>query len=153
MRIGLRGGQRVHGQDAKRRRAIDEDVVVPVRRRDRRDRFLETVEVAVGARDVDFRAGEVQFGRHDFEPIDRRRFDELFQLAVAEEGLVNALALFFLDAEAAGRVGLRIKVDEQDFLSAFGEAGGEIDRRGRFPDAAFLVRERYDRYAHEWGVG
>ena len=43
------------------------------------------------------------------------------------------------EADAAGEVGLRIEVDEQDALLGHREGGGEVDGGGGFADAAFLI--------------
>ena len=62
------------------------------------------------------------------------------------------LWILLFDAEPAGRVGLGVQIDEQDFLAAFGKTGGKVDRGGRLADSALLVRERNDRCAHEWPI-
>src|SRR4029078_5180390 len=46
------------------------------------------------------------------------------------------------ETNAAGKVCLRIEVDEQDALADEGERGGEIDGGGGLADAPFLVRNR-----------
>src|SRR5271170_4898393 len=43
-----------------------------------------------------------------------------------------------------GKVGLRIKIDEDDFFSRVGESGAEVGGGGRLADAAFLVEEGDD---------
>ena len=50
----------------------------------------------------------------------------------------------------AGRVALRIKIDNQNALAFLGEGVTEIYGRGRLADAAFLVCDRDD--FHERGT-
>ena len=44
-----------------------------------------------------------------------------------------------LEADAAGEVGLRVEVDEQHALPGEREGRREVDGRGGFADAAFLI--------------
>jgi hypothetical protein len=54
--------------------------------------------------------------------------------------LIDGRQRFLLgDAGAGRRVALRIEVDHQDTRLPGGERGGQIDRRRRLADAAFLV--------------
>ena len=55
------------------------------------------------------------------------------------------------EADAAGQVGLRVHVDEQDALPGEGEGGREVDGGCGFPDAAFLIGDREDARWH-YGV-
>ena len=48
------------------------------------------------------------------------------------------------DAEAAGRVGLRIEVDHEHGRARLRETGGDVDRGRRLADAALLVRHCVD---------
>src|SRR2546422_192853 len=60
--------------------------------------------------------------------------------AAVEQGVVQGVAdAITLDADAAGRVRLRIGVDEQRLPLRGGERRGEIDGRRRLTDAALLV--------------
>ena len=52
--------------------------------------------------------------------------------------MVPVVGLTF-QADAAGEVGLRVDVDEQDALLRQREGGREVDGGGGFADAAFLV--------------
>ena len=70
------------------------------------------------------------------------------QGALTEQSLVAACALGLLQAQPAGGVGLRIEVEQKHALPHGGEAGGEIDGGGGFPNAALLVGNRYDRSRH-----
>ncbi len=59
-----------------------------------------------------------------------------------DEGLVqrvpNAIAL---DADAARRIALRVRIDEQRFPLSGREGGREVHSGRRFADAALLVRD------------
>ncbi len=57
------------------------------------------------------------------------------------ERVPNAIAL---DADAAGRVALRVGVDEQRFPLGGRERGGEVYGGRRFSDAALLIGNGYD---------
>ena len=46
-----------------------------------------------------------------------------------------------IHVERGGRVSLRIEVHHQDTGAVLGQAGGQVDRRGRLPDPALLVRD------------
>jgi hypothetical protein len=43
-----------------------------------------------------------------------------------------------------GQARLRIHIDSEDAFSTLGQCVGEIHRRGRFRDPAFLIRKRND---------
>ena len=76
---GVGGGERVHGQEPERGRAVEEDVVVAVA-----DRLEESCEAALALaerRELDLRAGERDRRRHEREPVDRRRDDQLASVA------------------------------------------------------------------------
>ena len=77
---------------------------------------------AVGGRDDESRAGSA-----DVLGAVRRFVDGA------------AVAGCALAADAAGGVGLRVEVDEQDVLAGDGEGGGQVDRRGGLSDAALLI--------------
>ena len=46
-----------------------------------------------------------------------------------------------LDAEPGRGVALRVEIDDQDVFADRRERGAEIDSRGRFSHAAFLIRD------------
>ena len=47
----------------------------------------------------------------------------------------------WLASQSGGRIALGIEIDQHRAAAGFGQSDGDIDRRGRFPDAAFLVRD------------
>jgi hypothetical protein len=52
--------------------------------------------------------------------------------------------LVLADADAAGRVALRVAIDEECALLRDGEAGGEVDGGRGLTDSALLVGDRDD---------
>ena len=48
------------------------------------------------------------------------------------------------DAQAAGSVGLRVQVNDEDFLFQLGQGGGQVDSRGGFSHSSFLVGDGDD---------
>jgi hypothetical protein len=138
----VRGGERVNGEQAERRRTVDEHGVVAVAE------FGEVILEARFARqrvhELDLGGGEVgaagQQVEAGFRLDDRvldRRFIEQHVAAVRPRGaLVNA--------GSHRRIRLRIHVDEQHAPRRLGERRGEVDRRRRLADAAFLVGDRDD---------
>src|SRR5205807_2175828 len=96
-------------------------------------------ELDDGASEVGLRRDEIEV-REPGRPrqtLERRSVQE-----VVARASVRALA------EPGGRVRLRVEVDDERPLARLGEAGGEVDRGRRLPDAALLVRERVDRPRH-----
>src|SRR5476649_401278 len=94
----------------------------------------------------DFQVGgaQVHFAWNDFEPLVGRRFYFFKQAALAEQDAIRARALGFFQADAAGRVCLRVEVKKQNTLAEGGKAGGKVDGGGRFPDSALLVGDGDD---------
>src|ERR1700737_356571 len=98
----------------------------------------------VHARDLDFGSGQIEIGRNE-EQMRKTRGQNLFSNGrAAEERVVQIFGFEFLHAERAGGVALRVKIDNQDALTSFGERGAEIDSRGRFADAALLIGDSDD---------
>src|SRR5215469_955109 len=105
-----------------------------------------------GAGEFDVRAAEVDFAGDDVEAVEGGALDFFGKRAFAKQGTVGAAALGFFEAEAAGGVGLRVEVEEEDAFAVGGKAGGEVDGGGGFSNAAFLVGDGYDFGRHEGGV-
>ena len=144
---GVGGDERVERQQAERRRAVDEDVVVVVAHgaKQRAQPFFARAE-----RDhFDLGAGEMTIGRNQFQVVDRggdderprvgRRLDRRQRVVDGAGGRGETLL-----ADAAGEVALRIDVDEQHAPLGDGEGGREVDGGGGFAHAALLVRDGYD---------
>lgn len=107
---------------------------------------------AAGQLDLD--AAEVHFAGDEMEAVEGGGEDFFEQRAFAEERAVGAGTGGFLDADAAGGVGLRVHIDEEDALPEGGEARRKVHGRGGFPPR-LLIGNRHDiaRHARNLGVG
>ncbi len=141
------GRQRVDGQQAERRRAIDQKKIVVAQRR--LDRFAQQM-LPVGHGDqLDLRADQVDRRRQDAQMGQLRRLNDLVDRLLSHEQIVGRpFDAAAVDADAAGGVALRIDVEEQHTLFGGGERGGQIDRRRCFADAALLIGNGDD-FSHQ----
>ena len=137
-------GQPVDGEQAQRRLAVDQHVVVAVEHRvQRAGQRLFAADLVdqldLGGRQVDVARHQVQ-PRHpggDQHLVDRHpRLDQQVVHGVVE--------LVVRHAETRRQRALRVEVDEQHPAAVLGEAGAQIDRRGGLADAALLVAHRDD---------
>jgi len=84
-------------------------------------------------------------GRNDLQIIDVRIHDRVFGMNIIDQHIIDAIMhIRLVDPDAAGRVALRIDIDQQHLLAECRQASAQVDRRGRLPDAALLVRYGYD---------
>ncbi len=142
----VRAGQRVHRQQAKRRRAVDEDPV-PVRRLPV-DRAREAPLAALLAGELDLRPGERDRRRDETQALDGCRDVQVTERPLVDERVVDrAVQGGAVDPEAARRVALGIEVDDEDAVTEESQIGCEIDHGRGLPDAAFLIGAG-DRLAH-----
>ena len=64
---------------------------------------------------------------------------------VSHEDVIGRVAVFIAgDSQSAGRVGLRITIDEQASKTLESERGGEVDCGSGFSNPALLVDDRDD---------
>src|SRR5436305_15098132 len=77
-------------------------------------------------RQLDRRAGELRFRRHEVEVRELRLSHELAERRTVEE-VVRRRAVRTL-AEAGGRVRLRVEVDHEESFRSVGEAAGDTRR-------------------------
>src|SRR6266850_3176914 len=140
-----RRDERVQREQAERRRAIDEHVVVPVD-----DIARELVaqghlaadrveELDLGGRELERRWRDVDLLRL-CRPDDRPKRD----VRVDEDVRDAALDRVEVDTETHGEVCLGVEVYAQDFVTERRERAAEIDGARGLADAAFLVRDRYN---------
>ena len=134
----VRRRQRIHGEKAERRRAIQQDVVVlgyQVCEDSGQSAFALRqrcqFDLSPSQRDRRGNDGEAwDIGRHD-QIGDVRIFDDRF--------IDGVLYLATLKAEAAGGVALRIEVDDENCVAGQGQIRGQVDYGRGLADATLLV--------------
>ena len=139
------GHERVQGEKPERGRAVDENMIEALAQRREKSAKLR---LASWKRDhLDFRAGQIAIGRDDGQLRREARHHEGVGISDGRavgcrQDVVNGAGGRFLtaQADAAGHIGLRIDIDEQDMPAGCCERRGEVDHRGGFPDTTFLVR-------------
>ena len=143
----VHGRQGVQRKQAKRRRAVDEDIVVLVSDLVQRD--LQALFPAGDPHELDLRSRQIHAGRDDVQILKIRMDDGIRSVQpVSYEQIVTGIFQSFLgDAQAAGRVPLGVDVQNEDLLAPHGQASRQIDVRGRLPDAALLI-ENCDCFSH-----
>src|SRR5579859_6821559 len=141
----IRSHERVQREQAERRRAVDEDVVVAlddVLRQLVAERHL----AADRAEQLDLRGGELDVRGRDIEMLRLRVQDDRGEGRVGLDEHVRHPALDGpeVDPEADSEIRLRVEVDAEDGVPELGERSTEVDGAGRLADATLLVRERND---------
>src|SRR6266540_7356445 len=108
----VRGCQGIQGQQAERRRAVDDDEIVAVP--DRRQCLLEPPLALVRRHELDLGPYEVYIGRHELEEPHFRPDSSVLYADVLEKNVIDgSLERSLVDSEASGRIALGIKVDEE----------------------------------------
>ena len=102
------------------------------------------VQVVFQPRQLKIGGAKIYFAGDDLEPLESGGFDFFQQGSISEQNLVGTRAGYFLDAHAAGGIGLRVQVKEQYPLTGSGKAGGEIDGGGGLSHATFLIGDSDD---------
>lgn len=98
--------------------------------------------VNVGEFEVD--SDEVLIGRNDVEALNVSVVNGIVESGGVDQDIPRGdHSLSLLDSEPAGGVSLWIGVDQEDFHFADRKRGGEIDGRGSFTHATFLVGNCY----------
>ena len=137
----ISGDEGVQGEQAERRRAIDQHMIVgrclPA------DRVGEPVFPARRLDQLDLGAGQVHRGRREKELRHLGLDDDLRQPGLADDQVVAVrLVRARREAQPGRRVGLRVEIQQQHPQAAGGERRAEIDRGGCLADAALLVGDR-----------
>jgi hypothetical protein len=131
-------GEGIDGQQTERWRAIDEDVVV-VGGGDAQDAGQTALPLGLRG-ELDLGSGERHRRRRERHADDLCRYDHLGEGSVSEQSVVEGgREARSVDSEPAGRVALRIEVEDEDSLSRECERGRQIDYGRRLADAALLV--------------
>ncbi len=151
----IRRGEAVHRDEAEGGRAVEDDGAEALGVHQGAKDFAELDEVIVFLAELDFDGGEVNFGGDEKKIFLAGGENLVGGGAFAVKGAVKAAAGFLVKAEAAGGVGLGVEVYKEGRDTAAGEAEGEVDRRGGFADAAFLVGNGENSGRHDvtasWG--
>ena len=143
----VRRGERVQGQEAQRRGAVDEDVFIRIAQG--RECVAHARFALVHGHQLDFRARQRNIGRQQGKAAHRRFHHGGVGLGVAGQHIVNGGTPLGALAQAAGGVALRIQIHQQRALAPRGHAGRKVDGRGRFAHAALLVGNRDD-FSHAY---
>ena len=132
--------QRVHRQQAERRRTVDDDVRVVLE--DGRELVLEPEMRIELAHQLRLELGERNPRRCHPQIVQRRRDDDVCQARLPVRHRVVHAFRDLADVEKRHRaVRLRVEIDEEGPLAAQRQRGREIDGGGRLADSAFLVRD------------
>ena len=140
----VRRGQRVDGQQAEGRLAVDEDVVVVVDHR--RQRAGQRLLAGDLADQLHLGRGQVDVAGQQVHPGDAGLEQDVVDgdPALHQQVVGGAVELVRLHAQADRQRTLRVEVDQQHPAPELGERSAEIDRRRRLADAALLVAQRDD---------
>src|ERR1700687_3997155 len=145
------GRQHIDGDQAQRRRTIDDYVFVL--RPKRFDRLPHDVLSVRLVNELDLCRGQVGGGSYDIQLLE---LDALLsgraQIGISDEDVVQGERyVFFLKADAARSIPLGIRVDKQSSLLSGGKTCGEVDCRRCLPDATLLICD-CDYSRHEFTV-
>src|SRR6478736_9581569 len=139
------GGERIEGEHAEARRAVEQHDVVG--RREVLERRAQHVLAARSRHEGGLGTGEVDRRGHEVDALLARHDDVGERRATGQDVVDRLLDGVGVDAEGEGEAGLRVEVDEQDASSVLGERGAEARDRGGLGDATLLVRDGEDRRA------
>jgi hypothetical protein len=141
---GVRRGEAVDGEEAERRRAVEQDVVVLG------ERGLQAgLQPALAGQltdQLDLGPGEIHSRRHNPQVFHPGFHSDLGDWAPVREAVVHApRKALLVNTQPAGRVALWIHIHEQHPPALGGEACPEVDGGGGLADAALLIHNRESR--------
>src|SRR5512140_578469 len=139
---GVGCGEHVDGEEAQRWRAVDEYVVVAID--NGREGIVHGELSMIAVDQLDLCAGEVWCGGRyvQVSELDGAK-DDLFERKLTDEGVVDRAAeVFAFQANAAGRVPLRVSINEQCSLLGYCQACCEVYRCRRLAAPALLICDR-----------
>ena len=143
-RVG--GGQDVQGEQVERRGAVEHDQVVVVL--DRLEGMAQADGAVVGGREFDVGAGQVFRSWKQEERLDGGGEDHLVGGRKAHEDVVDRVAgVVALNAEAGGRIGLGIAINEENFQSLQGQRGTKVNCGRGFAHSTLLIHDA-DNFPH-----
>ena len=129
---------------AERGRAVDDDDLELPAGANRFERVAQAHEVVLGARQFQFRAAQINLAGNDREPVKGRLLDFLREQAFAEQRPIGAGPFLLFQTDAAGGVGLRIDVEQQNIPADGGDARRDVHGRRGLSHSAFLIGYRDD---------
>ena len=135
---------RVHGENAQRRRRINDDVVVILQQRGERVFELERRVELAGELLLDF--GQSQRARaptNNMGSLVGLTIDGHVGVVIAENVKHGGLHVGGIE-KSDGGVGLRVQIDQQGFFLSLSDGGGEIDGSGGLAHAALLIGNSQD---------
>ena len=138
----IRGDHDIESHQPQRRGAVDQDDIdVVARVEELTERIAQEELPPLDIDQLDLGPRQVDCGRADADPLDiRARPEDLLDGGATDNDIVSGQdARVVRDTERAGRVPLRIGVDDDDIEATECESSGHIDRRRRFADAALLI--------------
>ncbi len=131
-------GKAVHGDEAKRRRAVDEDEVEVVH--DGVDGPLQFHLPAEGRNQLDLYSGQVDRGRCHKEVLHAGRLDAVLQRLIPHDHVIHReLEVPGIDTQTGRRIPLGIQIDDEHPVADLSQGRAEVDRRRGLPDATLLV--------------
>jgi hypothetical protein len=137
-------GQRVHREHAQRRRAVDEHRLVGAGIDQRRERRAQPAQVVFALREFGLHRGEVDLRGDEREALGGGRDDHVRRRRLAVQHGIERAPRRLLQPERAGRVRLRVEVDDERGDAQPGKARAEVNRGGGLADPALLVRDGED---------
>ena len=151
----VRAGQPVDGEQAQRRLAVDQHVVVAVQHR--MQRAGQRLLAADLVDQLDLRCRQVDVARHQVHVLDPGVDQHVVDghPRLDQQVVHGVLELVVRHAEPRRQRALRIEVDQQHPPAVLGQAGAQVDGRRGLADAALLVAHRDDlgRAVHSLGLG
>ena len=103
------------------------------------ERFPDTEKWVGETRELDFRAGEVEFRSQDLEVGLPGGLEHVDGAGLTQENRIKTFAGDEFQPESACGVGLGVEVDEKNPATCFSCTGGKVDGCGGLTHASFLV--------------
>ena len=136
--------QRVDRELFQRRQAVDEHIIVSA------DYFFEGAGEPLFAphhgEHFHFSAGKIDVAADEAQIFPGRRHDEArgIDVGIGQQFVNRFGQISRALAQPDGEIGLRIEIDEQDFFATVRQRRAQVQRGGRFADAAFLIQYTND---------
>ena len=133
--------ERVDGEQAEGRRAIDENEVVVAH--DALERDLEPRLARLQFDQFDLRAGELAIGGHQVVATALRAHTYRCQLGEPEQNVVDGAGdSALVHAASHRRITLRVEINQEHAPSGLSKRRREVNAGRRFADTALLIHDR-----------